>query len=254
MSVRRLIPRIATLSAVLVVATAAAASAATFTPLVVAGPVGTPVAVQSETSCTPPAGAGDWIANVSFAQGTDPQLGYADLPVDSDGRWHGNITVPAGAVDGEALLLATCFDASHHVPDEVRYDAQKFTVAPSAFAASTSALSFGYRTVGSTSPAQTVTVTSVGVGALTIGSVSILGDDPSDFAITSDSCAGATRNSGNICRTAVTFRPTARGARSATLVFHDNAPDGPHRIPLSGTGCRLVLPGVPLLHIGAVCL
>lgn len=62
----------------------------------------------------------------------------------------------------------------------------------------------------------------------------------SDFRITDDTCTRepslGTLPPGQFCAVSFTFRPTDTGARRANLVIFDDSPDGPHVIPLDGTG------------------
>jgi hypothetical protein len=97
-------------------------------------------------------------------------------------------------------------------------------------------LSFGNQNTGSTSAAQTVTLTNNGTMPLIISSTTITGANAGDFARVSDTCAGATVAPGATCAIAVSFAPSASGSRSATLSINDNAPGGTQTISLSGTG------------------
>ena len=90
--------------------------------------------------------------------------------------------------------------------------------------------------VGTTSAAQTETLTNTGASALAISSVAITGTNATDFAKSADTCAGATLAAGASCAVGVTFSPTAGGARNAVLTFTDNAGNSPQRIALNGIG------------------
>jgi photosystem II stability/assembly factor-like uncharacterized protein len=99
---------------------------------------------------------------------------------------------------------------------------------------SPTSLSFGTVTVGTTSAAKTVTLTNVGTAALTISSIAITGTNAGNFLQT-HTC-GASLAAGASCTFSVTFKPTATGARSASLSVTDNAPGSPQLVALSGTG------------------
>jgi hypothetical protein len=72
---------------------------------------------------------------------------------------------------------------------------------------------------------------------MTIDRVSVGGANPGDFTGLSLTCiTPATLAPGESCTARIAFRPTATGARSATLVVEDTAPRHPHRIALQGTG------------------
>lgn len=97
-----------------------------------------------------------------------------------------------------------------------------------------SSLSFGNRSVGSTSTAQTVTVTNTGSAILDVTGISLTGANPGDFSQT-NTC-NAFVAPGNSCAISVMFSPQATGARSATLTITDNTSDSPQTVSLSGTG------------------
>src|SRR6266853_5717501 len=88
--------------------------------------------------------------------------------------------------------------------------------------------------MGSTSAAQTTTLTNTGQSTLVITSIAIAGPNPSDFAQTND--CGTTVAVGASCTFSVTFTPTASGNRSATINITDNAGGSPQHVNLTGTG------------------
>ena len=102
-------------------------------------------------------------------------------------------------------------------------------------------ISFGSQPVGTTSAAQTATMTNSGNGALNLSAVVIVGINASDFAQT-NTCSTSVSPRGS-CTVNVTFTPTASGTRTASLAFTDNAAGSPQTVSLSGTG---MAPGVSL--------
>ena len=101
--------------------------------------------------------------------------------------------------------------------------------APTASLSPTS-LTFASQNVGSTSGAQTITLTNGGTAALTITSIAASGD----YAQT-NTCGGSLAASAN-CSINVTFTPTAGGTRTGTLTVTDNAAGSPQTASLTGTG------------------
>jgi hypothetical protein len=95
---------------------------------------------------------------------------------------------------------------------------------------SPSSLTFSSQKVGSTSSAQTVTLTNTGTADLTVTGIAASGD----FAET-DTCPG-TIAAGNSCSINVTFTPTAAGARTGAVTITDNAGTGSQTVSLTGTG------------------
>ena len=99
---------------------------------------------------------------------------------------------------------------------------------------SPTSLSFGTVAIGVTSAAKTVTLTNVGTTTLTISGIAITGTNAGDFSQT-HTC-GSSLAAGTSCTISVTFKPSATGARSATLAVSDNAAGSPQKATLSGTG------------------
>src|SRR5260370_1104072 len=95
---------------------------------------------------------------------------------------------------------------------------------------STSSLAFASQTVGTTSAAQSVTLSNTGNASLNLTSVSASGD----FAQT-NTCGSSVAASAN-CTISVTFTPTASGSRTGTLSITDNASGSPQSVSLTGIG------------------
>ncbi len=103
-------------------------------------------------------------------------------------------------------------------------------VTPAAVSLSPGSLSFGLQLVGTTSGAQTVTLTNTGGASLNITSYAISGPFSQ-----SNNCPSALA-AGSSCTISVSFSPVARGAASGGLNIADNASGSPQSISLSGTG------------------
>jgi probable HAF family extracellular repeat protein len=88
--------------------------------------------------------------------------------------------------------------------------------------------------VGTTSPAQIVTLTNVGTTTLTITGIAITGTDAAYFAQTHN-CASSLA-AGASCSISVTFKPQVTGLRNATLSVSDNASGSRQTVSLCG-GC-----------------
>jgi len=95
-------------------------------------------------------------------------------------------------------------------------------------------LTFATQLVGTTSSAQSVTLTNYGTATRSISSITIKGVDPDDFAET-NTC-GSSLASGASCTINITFAPTLRGSRTATLSISNNALGSPQTASLTGTG------------------
>lgn len=96
-------------------------------------------------------------------------------------------------------------------------------------------LNFGEQPLGSASPEQGVTVTNSGQGQLVIGSISLGGGAPKDFAF-EQACTNLVLSPGDSCPITLQFSPTAADLRSAELIVAGNAVNSPQRLPLRGVG------------------
>jgi hypothetical protein len=97
-------------------------------------------------------------------------------------------------------------------------------------------LSFVKTVIGQTSAVKSVTLTNTGNATLNISSVTATGD----FAISGNTC-GAQVSAAASCTVSLTFTPTAKGARTGTLSFSDDAPGSPQTVALTGTGTQIAL-------------
>jgi hypothetical protein len=95
-------------------------------------------------------------------------------------------------------------------------------------------ISFGNQLLGTSSLAQTVSLTNSGTIALTISSIAVTAPNAGDFSQTSN--CGVSLAAGANCSISLTFKPTILGLRSASLTIIDDAAGAPHSATLSGIG------------------
>jgi outer membrane protein OmpA-like peptidoglycan-associated protein len=198
----------------------------------VAGSVG----VNTFTPSTPLAIAnGQTIALIQIPGGAVPR--YGDDP--SATFW-----VKSGAIAPMTPTAGQTFTAPVNVGGAVLFNADVATVVDPPQLQGTGA--FGEVVVGETSATSTFDVTNAGVNALAIGhhDVQLAGPSAGDFVIASDTCSGDTLAHGESCAVGVRFKPTAAGARTATLSIASNADLSPTTVALSGTGRAPVKPPV----------
>ncbi|WP_229256873.1 choice-of-anchor D domain-containing protein [Duganella lactea] len=120
------------------------------------------------------------------------------------------------------------------------------TAAPAATLAPAS-LSFAGTTVGQASAALSTTLTNSGNAALAISAVGVSGANAADFSISGGSCgAGVSVAAGASCNVQLVFRPSAGGARSASLNVSHNATGGTSSVSLSGSGNVAAAPTIAL--------
>jgi hypothetical protein len=96
-------------------------------------------------------------------------------------------------------------------------------------------VTFAGQTVGTSSPAQVITLTNAGPTPLTLSGITITNTEFSQ----SNNCAVILAPNTS-CTINVTFAPAAAGARSGTLTVQDNASNGPQTVSLSGMGSAAV--------------
>jgi Abnormal spindle-like microcephaly-assoc'd, ASPM-SPD-2-Hydin/Galactose oxidase, central domain len=151
------------------------------------------------------------------------------------GRGYQTATLlPSGAVLTEGGFNGTNVNYTVLASSEIYTSST--AAAPVASFAPTS-LTFASQALGTTSAAQTVTLTNSGNAALAITGVSITGANAGDYAETNTCPASpATLAAGANCVISVTFTPTATGARTASVSVADNATGSPQTVPLAGTG------------------
>ncbi len=102
-----------------------------------------------------------------------------------------------------------------------------FSVAPGSGA-------FGTQRVG-TSAERTVRIRNIGLAPMSLGDVALAGADAAEFTKGADGCAGQAIASGATCAVALSYHPTAAGARSAALVVAEAGAPA-HQVALTGTG------------------
>ncbi len=135
---------------------------------------------------------------------------------------------------GNASAVLTLTDTASGSPQKVGITAT--VIAPKANV-SPSSLSFGTETVGDETTAKKVTLSNPGIGALTISGLTITGPNSADFLVTGNTCGGSlAAGSNSSCTISVSFKPKAKGSRSATLQITDNAESRTQTVSLSGTG------------------
>jgi FtsP/CotA-like multicopper oxidase with cupredoxin domain len=141
---------------------------------------------------------------------------------------------PSVAGPESATLLVTSSDPAS--PQSVSLSGNGLAGALISF--NPTSLAFGAVARGTTSAAQTVTVTNTGGQPLIFSRIRLAGNNPGDYVILTNSCpsGGAGLAPGSSCSASVAFKPTRTGTRTATLQFSDNAPQSPQSVALSGTG------------------
>ncbi|MFO1519354.1 MAG: choice-of-anchor D domain-containing protein [bacterium] len=111
-------------------------------------------------------------------------------------------------------------------------------------------------TVGVTTAAQTVTITSTGVGPATLTSIGLTGGNAGLFAIASNTCGAlpAVLKPGASCQLGITFTPNAGGTFSdANVVVGSNTPSNPNTVTLTGSAPLVPPPAPGFIYEGSGC-
>ncbi|MGZ3182954.1 MAG: choice-of-anchor D domain-containing protein [Telluria sp.] len=108
------------------------------------------------------------------------------------------------------------------------------------------ALRFDQTQVGAASPAQQLTVSNTGTASFRIGAVALSGAARYDFAADGSCAPNTAIAAGASCTVALTFKPSAAGARSARLEV--TADTGAHLgVSLAGSANAIAAPGTSVL-------
>src|SRR5437879_2413771 len=153
------------------------------------------------------------------------------------------LTLPPTPASARTATVTITDDAAGS-PQSVSLTGTGVTPPTATLSATSSA--FGEQRVGTTSPAQSVTLTNNGGAPLNLTSITITGAQAADFGITADNTCPTGAGSvapGASCTISVSFTPLATGIRNATLNIVDDASGSPHTITLTGTG---IAPAVTL--------
>lgn len=108
----------------------------------------------------------------------------------------------------------------------------------SGIALSAAAIDFGDQDLGKRSAAREITLTNGSGAPVTIVSLAIDGQDATDFKLTDGTTCSTQRpvEDGGSCVLGLSFKPTARGDRVATIVIRVAGGEGPPPVALRGSG------------------
>lgn len=107
------------------------------------------------------------------------------------------------------------------------------TISGGSIAATPTSLSFGTVSIGSTSGAQTATITNGTSSSVALSSISMSGSNAADFAISSTTC-GSSLAASSSCTASTTFKPSQASPETASWSI--TAGSTPLTVALSGTG------------------
>ena len=123
-----------------------------------------------------------------------------------------NVTY-APTVPGTETATLTVTDNTNNVAGSVQTVSLTGTGVGAVASLTAAVVTFGSQAVGTTSPAQTITLNNSGNVVLTISGVAVTGANPADFAQT-NTCGSSLPATAN-CTITVTFTPTGSGGAVA---------------------------------------
>ncbi|HTG36399.1 MAG TPA: choice-of-anchor D domain-containing protein [Thermoanaerobaculia bacterium] len=180
------------------------------------------VDVTPKTVSVAPGGSQQFAAVVQGASNTTVTWSISgNGGIDANGLYTAPATLPA--------VTAVTVTATSKADNTTKGTAQITLVSASAVL-TPSTLTFAAQDVGTTSAAQTVTLSNQGTASFSLTGITTTGD------FTQTSNCGAALAPGASCAVNVQFAPTANGSRTGTLRVADTAPGSPHIATLSGTG------------------
>ncbi len=150
-----------------------------------------------------------------------------------------NVTInPTGTPGARSAAISVTDDAAG-TPHSVNVTGTAGT--PTADLNPTS-LSFPSTAVGTTSAAQTITLTNNGDAPALVTGAAISGTNAADFKVATNTCgiAGGVLPTTN-CTISVTYTPSTGNAESATLTITDNVGTGSQTVALTGAASTLTL-------------
>jgi len=180
---------------------------------------------------------GQFVAQIQAFNGST-SLGSFTTTSDTNGDpvYIGVSDQTAPNITSVVFNLTTCADPGGDCVD-FGIDTVSLNSTFAAVTLSTKSLTFSSQLVGTTSAAQTVTVTNSGNAPLTVSGISATGD----FSQT-NTCGSSVAAAGK-CSISVTFKPTTTGTRTGSVSISDSASGSPQSVSLTGTG---VAPAVSL--------
>jgi hypothetical protein len=191
------------------------------------GPTSPPAPVWTATTPTSGSTGGGTTVTITGTNLTQARVGFGTSPAASTTCTATTCTATTPPGSGSGLIRLNTAGGTIVAGVFAWQDQPAATVTPTSIA-------YGSQRVGTTSSPRTVTLTNTGAAPLTISKVQLGGTNPGQFA--RSSACPANLAPGASCQVTVTFKPTSRGDKSATLSLTNNAPGSPHKVTLTGRG------------------
>ena len=197
-------------------------------------------------------------ANLTVTNVTMGGTNASEFPIVSDGC-SGAVLTPgqncllglqfSPALGGTRTAVASVFDSATGSPQTLSIVGTGYGIPMATLSASS--LNYANTYIGSTTAAQTVTLSNPGTDTLKITSIALTGPNTGDFTKPVTTC-GSTLSPGATCTISSSFAPTAVGSRTADVTITDNANNvtgSTESVILNGTGL-----GIPTASLSATVL
>lgn len=138
---------------------------------------------------------------------------------------------------GSAGRKIALLSVEHNAADGPRSVSLEGTGVAPLIQLSTSSRGFGLQPINTSSAAQTIVVSNTGSAPLSVGRVTITGDNATQFSQVND-CVGMIPE-GSSCAISVRFSPSSIGMKTASVLIEHDAVGSPSTISLSGEGAAV---------------
>lgn len=189
------------------------------------------------------------VAGTHGAGSGAPTMGINDIDYGANPNQGGAVRI---TMHDDASYTLDYFNAATlNIQASRTYAALAPAVASPVRAVSPSSVSFPVTAPGTISAAQGVTLSNTGAGTTLSGAVSLGGNSPSKFRITSSPLSYSVTTGSTIVNTTFNPVPGDVGSVNASLVFTDNASGSPQSLPLTGS---VSAPQVGVIMLEGQCL
>ncbi|MGC2890338.1 MAG: choice-of-anchor D domain-containing protein [Candidatus Acidiferrum sp.] len=143
---------------------------------------------------------------------------------------------------GQRSAVLSISDDAQNSPQSIQVNGTATAASPTnpAVSLTSTNVSFGVITQGTSVGPQTVTVTNSGGAPLHISSVLLGGANSGDFSMT-NSCTATAYAVNATCTISVSFAPLGSGSRSATITLTDDALNSPQTINVGGNASPAII-------------
>jgi hypothetical protein len=195
------------------------------------------VGYSTSSSGTHPSISASYFNLVNPSAPTEIQLFTGSADEENSYHWGDYTSMTVDPIDGCTFWYVNEYFANNQTGSQIAWNTRisnfKLSTCGSVTLSPTS-LTFGTQAVGTTSPAQNITLSNGQSVPLSISGLNFTGANFTEFA-QSNTCGNSVA-AGGTCTIGVTFTPAGSGTRTATLNVNDNAANSPQTVSLTGTG------------------